>query len=341
LVGLPGSLFGPEQRRSALARLGTEVFDVLVLGGGVTGCGIALDAASRGLSVALVEKRDWAAGTSSRSSKLIHGGLRYLENLDIELVREALHERRLLVEKLAPHLVHPTPILFPLKRKAWDRVFMGSGLLLYDILAGLHPAMPRHRHLSRGACLRAVPSLREDAFSGGIRFYDAQVDDARFSLVLMRTAAMFHPEPADLFASVLAAYLAARMLVGRRYGKGAAIGLGYVNHAGGVTPDFVEAGGFEPRRLLPRQHAERGAGFEPDRLDAFDHGADLLEVAVLRLAPGRAHAEARGAVRLRRARFGEHGLDRHQLLGLNAGVVLRGLWTIRAVFRAAAGLDRQ
>jgi len=180
---------GPQQRRAALARLGTEVFDVLVLGGGVTGCGVALDAASRGLSVALVEKRDWAAGTSSRSSKLIHGGLRYLENLDIELVREALHERRLLVDKIAPHLVHPTPILFPLKRKVWDRAFMGSGLLLYDALAGLHPAMPRHHHLSRAACLRAVPSLREDAFTGGIRFYDAQVDDARYSLMLARTAA--------------------------------------------------------------------------------------------------------------------------------------------------------
>ena len=180
---------GPEQHRTALARLATEVFDVLVIGGGVTGCGVALDAASRGLSVALVEKRDWAAGTSSRSSKLIHGGLRYLEHLDIQLVREALHERRLLVEKIAPHLVHPTPILFPLKRRAWDRAFMGSGLLLYDALAGLHPAMPRHRHLSRAACLRAVPALREDALSGGIRFYDAQVDDARFSLTLARTAA--------------------------------------------------------------------------------------------------------------------------------------------------------
>jgi glycerol-3-phosphate dehydrogenase len=186
---LSGPALGPEQRRDALARLSNEVFDVLVLGGGVTGCGVALDAASRGLSVALLEKRDWAAGTSSRSSKLIHGGLRYLENLDIELVREALHERRLLVEKIAPHLVHPQPILFPLKRRAWDRAFMGSGLLLYDALAGLHPAMPRHRHLSRAACLRAAPSLREDALSGGIRFYDAQVDDARFALVLMRTAA--------------------------------------------------------------------------------------------------------------------------------------------------------
>jgi glycerol-3-phosphate dehydrogenase len=171
--------------------LATDVFDVLVIGGGVTGCGVALDAAGRGLSVALLEKRDFAAGTSSRSSKLIHGGLRYLEQFDIGLVREALHERRLLVEKIAPHLVHPTPFLLPLKHRAWDRLYLGSGLLLYDALAGLRPAMPRHRHLSRGACLRAVPSLREDALVGGIRYYDAQVDDARFSLMLALTATAY------------------------------------------------------------------------------------------------------------------------------------------------------
>jgi glycerol-3-phosphate dehydrogenase len=164
---------------------------VLVVGGGVTGCGAALDAASRGLSVALVEKRDFAAGTSSRSSKLIHGGLRYLESFDIGLVREALHERRLLVEKIAPHLVHPTPFLFPLKHRAWERFYMGSGLFLYDALAGLHPAMPRHRHLTRRACLRAVPALRDDSLTGGIRYFDAQVDDARFSVVLARTAAAY------------------------------------------------------------------------------------------------------------------------------------------------------
>ena len=149
-----------DARALQLRRLAGELFDVLVIGGGVTGCGVALDAASRGLSVALIEKRDFAAGTSSRSSKLIHGGLRYLERLDLGLVREALHERRLLVERLAPHLVHPTPFLLPLEHGIRDRAYLGAGLFLYDALAGARPAMPRHRHLSHDACLRAVPSLR-------------------------------------------------------------------------------------------------------------------------------------------------------------------------------------
>ena len=177
-----------KRRRRSLSRLATEVFDVVVIGGGVTGCGVALDAASRGLAVALLEKRDFAAGTSSRSSKLIHGGLRYLQRMDVRLVREALHERRLLLQTIAPHLVRATPFLLPLTRPAWDRFFMGSGLLIYDALAGAHAAVPRHRHLSRASVLRDVPSLRDDALCGGIRYYDAQVDDARFSVMLACTA---------------------------------------------------------------------------------------------------------------------------------------------------------
>jgi glycerol-3-phosphate dehydrogenase len=177
-----------DTRKRQLRQLATQTFDVLVVGGGVTGCGIALDAVSRGLSVALVEKRDFAAGTSSRSSKLIHGGLRYLEHLDLRLVREALHERRLLVETLAPHLVHPTQFLLPLEHGLKDRAYLGAGLLLYDALAGARSALPRHRHLSHSACLKAVPSLRDDALTGGIRYYDAQVDDARFAVTLAGTA---------------------------------------------------------------------------------------------------------------------------------------------------------
>ena len=178
----------PTTRLQTLERFASETFDVLVIGGGVTGCGVALDAASRGLSVALVEKTDFAAGTSSRSSKLIHGGLRYLEHLDFDLVREALAERRLLLQKIAPHLVRATPFLFPLRRRGWDRLYMGAGIALYDALAGIHAAVPRHRHLSRTTCSRDAPALRPDVFCGGIRYYDGQMDDARFGVVLARTA---------------------------------------------------------------------------------------------------------------------------------------------------------
>ena len=130
-----------QSRADALDRLRRSVspgqeLDVLIIGGGITGAGIALDAASRGLSVALIEQRDWASGTSSRSSKLIHGGLRYLEHLEFGLVREALHEQTLMLERLCPHLVRPVPFLFPLTHSVWERVYIGAGALLYDTLAG-------------------------------------------------------------------------------------------------------------------------------------------------------------------------------------------------------------
>ncbi len=175
-------------RDLALDTLQSSHFDVLVIGGGVVGTGAALDAASRGLSVALVEARDWAAGTSSRSSKLIHGGLRYLEQLDFGLVREALRERARLLHKLAPHLVRPVPFIYPLRHRAWERAYVGAGVLLYDTIGGAR-ALPRHRHLSRSRALKLAPSLRSDALTGAIRYYDAQVDDARFTMMLARTAA--------------------------------------------------------------------------------------------------------------------------------------------------------
>jgi glycerol-3-phosphate dehydrogenase len=167
----------------------SESFDVLVVGGGVTGAGAALDAASRGLSVALVEQRDFASGTSSRSSKLVHGGLRYLEQKDFRLVREALHERRQLITTIAPHLVRPLPFLYPLKHRIWERAYVGAGVTLYDALAGTSAAVPRHRHLSRTAALRLAPSLTEDSLTGAVRYHDAQVDDARHTLAVVRTAA--------------------------------------------------------------------------------------------------------------------------------------------------------
>jgi glycerol-3-phosphate dehydrogenase len=183
----PGRLDG-DYRAESWQRLRGGV-DVLVVGGGVTGCGIALDAALRGLTVGLVEQRDFAAGTSSRSSKLVHGGLRYLEQLNFALVREALRERALLLDRLAPHLVTPLPFLYPLAHRIWERPYVGAGLTLYDTLGGLQPSVPRHSHLSRTAALRAFPSLRPENLAGAIRYHDAQVDDARHTLELARTAA--------------------------------------------------------------------------------------------------------------------------------------------------------
>ncbi|HSJ45533.1 MAG TPA: glycerol-3-phosphate dehydrogenase/oxidase [Euzebyales bacterium] len=181
----------PDHRAESLRRMADEVVDVLVIGGGVVGTGAAVDAATRGQSVALVEQRDFASGTSSRSSKLIHGGLRYLEQYNFGLVREALHERALLLRTLCPHLVHPVPFLFPLRNRVWERAYIGAGILLYDLLAGVNAAVPRHRHLSHRRALQVAPSLREDALIGAIQYYDAQVDDARHTMMLARTAATY------------------------------------------------------------------------------------------------------------------------------------------------------
>ncbi|MEN3357191.1 MAG: glycerol-3-phosphate dehydrogenase [Mycobacteriales bacterium] len=184
----PGARLGPAARATALDQLAGRPVDLLVVGGGVTGAGVALDAATRGLSVALVEKRDFGAGTSSRSSKLIHGGLRYLEQRDFRLVREALAERALLLTRLAPHLVRTVPFLFPLRHRGWERAYIGAGIGLYDALAGRHRAVPGHRHLSRTGALALAPGLRDDALVGAIRYHDARTDDARFVVALLRTA---------------------------------------------------------------------------------------------------------------------------------------------------------
>jgi glycerol-3-phosphate dehydrogenase len=184
------SVLNPVRRARALERMREETFDILVVGGGSTGTGAALDAATRGLSVALVEARDFASGTSSRSSKLIHGGLRYLEQMEFQLVREALHERSLLLNVIAPHLVQPVSFLYPLTRRVWERVYVGAGMLLYDELGG-HKGMRRHRHLTKRGALRIAPALRSDALVGALQYQDAQVDDARHTLEVARTAAKY------------------------------------------------------------------------------------------------------------------------------------------------------
>ncbi len=184
-----GCVLDARDRSAMLGRLADERFDVLVIGGGITGAGAALDAASRGLRVALVEARDLAAGTSSRSSKLIHGGLRYLEQLDFKLVYEALRERDLLVSRLAPHLVRPVPFLFPLYRKVVERPYVGAGLALYDAMEGTRRPVPHHRHLSARGALKRAPALSPERLAGAMLYYDAQVDDARYTLAVARTAA--------------------------------------------------------------------------------------------------------------------------------------------------------
>jgi glycerol-3-phosphate dehydrogenase len=184
------SRLGPVERAQTVRRLAEETFDVVVVGGGVTGSGCALDAASRGLSVALVEARDFASGTSSRSSKLIHGGLRYLEQMEFHLVREALRERDLLLNLIAPHLVRPVSFLYPLKHRVWERIYVGAGMLLYDELGG-HKGLRRHRHLTKRQALKLAPALASDSLIGAVQYDDCQVDDARHTLAVARTAARF------------------------------------------------------------------------------------------------------------------------------------------------------
>ncbi|MBF6334018.1 glycerol-3-phosphate dehydrogenase/oxidase [Nocardia transvalensis] len=181
---------GPTQRAAAWERLGKDHFDVIVIGGGVVGAGIALDAATRGLEVALVEARDLASGTSSRTSKMFHGGLRYLEQLEFGLVREALHERELALSTLAPHLVKPLRFLYPLKHRVWERPYTAAGLMLYDGMGGAK-SVPGQHHLTRSGALRLSPGLRRDALIGGITYYDSVMDDARHTMTVARTAAHY------------------------------------------------------------------------------------------------------------------------------------------------------
>lgn len=182
---------GPAARDAAVAALRHETVDVLVIGGGVVGCGAALDAAARGLSVGLVEQFDLAAGTSSRSSRLAHGGLRYLEQREFHLVREALTERGLLLDRLAPHLVRPVPFLFPVS-KQWERPYVASGVRLYDVLSRVGAyggTMPRPKSLNRQEAKALAPDLDSGEMAGAVRFHDAQIDDARHTVAVARAAA--------------------------------------------------------------------------------------------------------------------------------------------------------
>jgi glycerol-3-phosphate dehydrogenase len=168
-------------RAECLAALGDREFDLLVIGGGITGCGVARDAALRGLRVALVEKQDFASGTSSRSSRLIHGGVRYLEHGHLRLVFESSAERRRLL-RLAPHLVRPLAFTWPVYERARVSAWkLSAGLALYDALA-LFRNVGRHRRLGRHDVLAREPRLRADGLVGGALYFDAATDDARLTL---------------------------------------------------------------------------------------------------------------------------------------------------------------
>jgi glycerol-3-phosphate dehydrogenase len=235
---------GPVFRRDeSLRRLAGEQFDVLVVGGGVTGCGVALDAASRGLRTALVEARDFASGTSSKSSKMVHGGLRYLQQHDYLLVYEALHERQRLLRN-APHLVRPLPFLVPLFGK--DGVVSKSlaqayavALWTYDLTGGLRIGR-RHKRVTAADSLAHFPVLRTDRLVTAFLYWDAQADDARLTLALARTAAAY--------GAVLANYAPVESLIkeqgrvrGARLADGAQVRAQVVVNATGVWAEQLAA----------------------------------------------------------------------------------------------------
>lgn len=194
------------KRASNLDRMRTEVFDLAVIGGGITGAGVALDAAARGLKVALVEKRDFASGTSSRSSKLIHGGLRYLEQFNFGLVRESLHERAVL-SRMAPHLSKPLQFLVPVYSTGErsplgaNRLKLAAGLWLYDLLAG-RQNIGRHRWLAKHDALKIAPALDPNGLRGAFLYYDCLTDDARLVIEVIKAA--------DEHGAVIANYASAR-----------------------------------------------------------------------------------------------------------------------------------
>ena len=177
----------PTRRLEILARLGrAQAFDIAVVGGGATGLGIALDAAQRGLRVVLVESHDFAKGTSSRSTKLVHGGVRYLAQGNISLVREALHERRALLHN-APHIAQPLDFVVPAYRW-WEKPFYGLGLKAYDQLAGT-AGLGNTEFLTSAQALNLVPAARTQGLRGAVRYWDGQFNDARLAIAIARTAA--------------------------------------------------------------------------------------------------------------------------------------------------------
>ena len=269
-------------RKAALEAIAGERFEVVVIGGGITGAGVALDAASRGYSVALLEGRDYAIGTSSRSSKMVHGGLRYLENFDLGLVREALLERQLMVE-LAPHLVYPTPFLVPtLGDEKRDRK-IGIGLNAYDVLAGVGSrgrrrearrrrrpgeaagdwSPDRHRTIDREEVLDMVPALADRDPESAYLFYDCQTDDVRLVLTIIGEAERFGAVCLN-GAQVTSVTEKRGKADGVEFtdpesGETVRVGADNVINATGVWADRIRPGEIEDEEHVPRIAPSRGA----------------------------------------------------------------------------------
>jgi glycerol-3-phosphate dehydrogenase len=257
------------ERSQALAALEQEQFDVLVVGGGITGAGVALDAATRGYSVALLERADYACGTSSRSSKLVHGGLRYLQHFDLGLVREALLERQLLVA-LAPHLVRPLPLVVPAFEGARPDRLVGVGLNLYDVMSrererrrkGESWSPERHRVISGEEVLELLPALAAREPTSGYLFFDCQTDDVRLVLTVLGEA--------ERFGAVCANRLAVTELlehdgrahgvraVDRESGEQLEVQAANVVNATGVWADQLRPNELHDEAELPRIRPSRG-----------------------------------------------------------------------------------
>jgi glycerol-3-phosphate dehydrogenase len=189
VVNLNTSVLRSTQRHELLARLAQPIqYDVAVVGGGATGLGVALDAAARGFSVVLVDSHDFAKGTSSRATKLLHGGVRYLAQGNISLVREALRERTTLLRN-APHLAQPLAFVTP-SYQWWEKPYYGAGLKIYDVLAG-KAGLGKTQFLNRAQTLQCLPTVRTEGLTGGVKYWDGQFNDARLALVLARTAAAY------------------------------------------------------------------------------------------------------------------------------------------------------
>ncbi|MBW3650266.1 MAG: glycerol-3-phosphate dehydrogenase/oxidase [Actinobacteria bacterium] len=239
-----------------MQRLGTETFDLLVVGGGITGAGVALDAAARGLRVALVERSDFASGTSSKSSKLVHGGLRYLQQKEYRLVYENLAERQRLLEN-APHLVHPLPFLIPLfgrqgaANSAMARAYR-TALWLYDATGGVRIGK-RHQRVSKQEALEHLPTLDADLLAAAFIYYDAQADDARLTLALVRTGVLDHGVVAANHCPVADLVTENGRLAGARLADGTEIRASTVVNATGVWVDGLRsmAEGRDPEAIRP------------------------------------------------------------------------------------------